>query len=560
MLPTDLMNIQRLLREGHAKLAMDHCLMLQKHGPQDPDVWHCLGLGHLQQGQWDQADHFLLQVLQAVGPSPNLLNEIGIVKLRQTAYDEAIDFFSRALDCDPTHSDALNNIAATFNTLERAGKARSYLERLTRVLPFSARVHTQVADNCLALNDVEQAIQYGRKAVRLAPQDSSARLSLGDALEAGGRFKQAKFQYLSVLMRDPGQIGALSSVLALRGTHVAEQHARQAQHLLERGALPEKDRVQLHLGLARYCDHSRAYDLAFDHLQAANNIRFKNHPFDSTLHSQAVDRLIRVFSKDFFESLPPPGVQSRKPLFIVGMPRSGTTLVEQILSSHSRIEAGGELSTIVSIAMQMRHAALAYPEAITALDQTALTHLARQYLDKLDDVSAPADRVTDKMPFNFMHLGLIQVLFPGATIVHCQRDAMDTCVSCLFTTFGESLQFSSNLDALGQYYLDYRRLMSHWRRVLPTPCLDLTYERLVGETHQVVQELLHFCGMDWEPACEQFYQTERGVRTPSRWQVRQPIYGHSVGRWRHYERCLQPLLHVLEPVVREDTVERHSHW
>jgi hypothetical protein len=154
------------------------------------------------------------------------------------------------------------------------------------------------------------------------------------------------------------------------------------------------------------------------------------------------------------------------------------------------------------------------------------------------------------MPFNFMHLGLIAALFPDAAIIHCRRGALDTCLSCYFTSFSENLLFASNQEALGYYYLDYRRMMDHWRLILPKPMLDVEYEQLVSNTEETVRALLKYCGLEWEPACLQFHRTARGIRTPSRWQVRQPIYSSSVGRWCRYDRHLQPLRDVLTPVLQ----------
>lgn len=551
---TELTQIHRLLQQGRAQEAVERCHALLKDHPENVEILHYLGLGYLHQQQWAQAEHYLLRTLRAATPSASLLNEIGIARLKQEAYEDAIDFFARALDLAPAHTDALNNMAAIFIILQQPAKARSYLERLMLVLPFSADVHVKAADNSLELNNVEQAIRRGRKAVKLAPHHLPARLSLAEALEAGGRFKQAKFQYLSVIARQPGHVVALSKLLALRGTQLDGQYHHQALQALNQPTLGDEERVQLHLGLARFYDQGHAYERAFEHLQIANGMKFRNHPFDSALHSQAINRLMAVFTKDFFQSLPSHGVKTQRPIFIVGMPRSGTTLVEQILASHSRVAAGGELPTIISIAVQLGTADRMYPERVRDLDGSALAQKAQQYLDKLRIISVHADRVTDKMPFNYMHLGLIQSLFPGATIIHCRRDPLDTCLSCFFTTFTDSLQFASDLPSLARYYVDYRRLMAHWRSVLPVPWLELQYERLVSDTEEVIKGLLGFCGIEWEPACVQFYETRRGVRTPSRWQVRQPMYGHSVGRWRPYERQLWPLREILlQQHITEDT-------
>jgi len=515
----------------------------------------CIGLGHLQQTQLIEAEHYLSLALRSTPDSPNLLNDLGIVKLQQQAYQAAVGFLQRALAIDPTHSDALNNIIAAFSGSRELGKAKIYLQRLMQVKPFSAQVYVKAANISLALNELEQAIRCGRKAVKLAPHQTAARLSLADSLEASGRFKQAKFQYLTLLAREPDQVIALSKMLSLRGTHIDEQHERQAQQLLKSNELKDSERARIHLGLAKYYDHRQKYDRAFEHLQAGNAVKFRKHSFDSNLFTQAVDLLISTFTLEYFPSVPILGIRSSRPVFIVGMPRSGTTLVEQVLASHSQIAAGGELSTITNFAAQMTRSGVAYPGRVRELDANAIEQMAQQYLDKLATISRGEALVTDKMPFNYMHLGLIVTLFPNARIIHCRRDALDTCLSCYFTTFSEYLQFASRLETLGRYYLDYRRLMAHWGRVLPVPMLEVEYERLVDNTEETIRGILSFCGVEWESGCMQFYRTERGIRTPSRWQVRQPIYGSSVGRWRNYEQHLGPLRGILSPALEEDPPE-----
>jgi tetratricopeptide (TPR) repeat protein len=474
------------------------------------------------------------------------------VKLKLAAHDDAVALFLRALALDAKHAHALGNVAAAFASVSQPGKAKPFLDRLLRVTPFSAQTHLKAANNSLKLGHVDQAIYSARKAVRISPSFSSARLSLGEALEAGGRFKQAKFQYLSVLRREPHHLGALSRLLTLPGS-VSGQYVNNAEANVAREDLVDRDRVQLLLGLARHYDRCGSYERAFGYVEQANKIRFANHPFDRVLHSEAVDRMIEVFTPGCFASIPRHETITRRPVFIVGMPRSGTTLVEQILASHSRISSGGELPAIVGIAMQIGQGKGSYPEGVRQLDGPALAGLAAEYLDKLRSISMDSDRVTDKMPFNYMHLGLIHALFPNAKIIHCRRDPLDTCLSCFMTTFSESLQFASDQTTLGQYYLDYRRLMAHWRSVLMEPWLDVQYERLVDDPEGVIRQVLQYCELDWESSCLRFHRTDRGVLTPSRWQVRQPIYRHSVGRWHHYERQLQPLVDVLNHGLRSES-------
>lgn len=544
-LTVQLQRVSQLLKGGDVRGAIASCRALLAAFPKDNDVLSLLGMGYLRQGNFSEAEQYLSLALQSAPHDPTLLNALGTVRMKQEAYDEAIRFFLRTLEIQPVNGDALSNLATVFTVQQQPSKATPYLDRLTEVQPYSAPAHKRASDNRLALSDVDQAIQFGRRAVRLAPEDAQGRLSLADALEAGGRFKQAKFQYLAVLEEHAGDASALSGLLSLKGTHVSERYLSSAEQLLKSNRLADGERVQLHLAVARHLDERGDYTPAFQHLERGNAIRFRNHHFDSAAYTRAVDRLMDTFSASTISSFPPHEVRSRKPLFIVGMPRSGTTLVEQILASHSEVAAGGELSTIINIAARVAQRGATYPEAMPGIDRGSLAQWAQHYLEKLALIHPHAARVTDKMPFNFMHLGLIVALFPAATIIHCRRDARDTCLSCYFTGFNEQLQFASDLKTLGRYWLDYRRLMQHWSTVLPVRILEVDYERLVTSTEQCVREMLEFADLAWDPACMHFHQTDRGIRTPSRWQVRQPIYRQSVGRWRNYERQLLPLLDVL---------------
>lgn len=545
--------ISKLLKDDDVRNAITQCQVLLREFPDNPDALGLLGLGYLRQDNLPGAEQALSRALRVAPADATLLNALGIVRMKQGLHVEAIRLFSGTLEKRPNDSDALSNLAATFTALQQPHRAAAYLERLTQVLPFSVHAYKRASDNRLSLGDVEQAIRYGRQAVRLAPGNAMGRLSLADALEAGGRFRQAKFQYLAVLENDADQSTALSGLLSLKNTSVAERHVTSAKRLLDGVGLHDPDRVQLQLAMAQYFDQRGLYATAFEHLNHGNAIRFRNHAFDSRAHSQAIDQLILACTGSTLAAIPTHEVRSNRPIFIVGMPRSGTTLVEQILASHPQVAAGGELPAIINIAGQIGRNSTKYPEAMQGIDRETLARMARQYLDTLDTISPDSARVTDKMPFNYMHLALIVALFPDATIIHCRRNALDNCLSCYFTSFNEQLQFASELRALGHYWLDYQRLVQHWNLVLPIRILEVQYELLVANTEECIREMLGFCNLAWDPACLHFYLSARGVRTPSRWQVRQPIYDRSVGRWRNYEQQLKPLVEVLSSALHDES-------
>jgi hypothetical protein len=226
------------------------------------------------------------------------------------------------------------------------------------------------------------------------------------------------------------------------------------------------------------------------------------------------------------------------------MPRSGTTLTEQIASSHSRVGGAGELRTLGDLMRRLAGRG-GYAEALAGLTRGQSRDLARNYLEALRQIGGPGERITDKMPHNFEDLGLIALLFPNARVVHCMRDPLDTCLSCFTHHFSENHGYNTDLSVLGQYYREYRRIMQHWREVLPLRMLDFSYEALIADQEGKSRELIAFLGLEWEDACLAFHANDRLVSTPSRWQVRQPIYTSSVKGWKKYEKHLGPLFEAL---------------
>lgn len=515
-----------------------------------------LGLLRFQQGQLDEAERLLQRSLTLEPANPNAWSNLGMVKMRGEALEPAVDCFSRALALAPEHPDALNNLAQAQRRLGRLEQARQTLERLLALRPDTASVRYALGDVRQKLGDVDGAIGDFQLALRLNPEDRRIRLGLGDAYESAGKFKQAKMQYLTVLNREPNSPLALAKLLQLREGEPDAEWVRRAQTLADDPATPEDGRIRLNVALGYYHDRQREYRDAFQRLRAGYDIQAEREPFDSAGYSRAIDSLIETLTTDFYAEAPTSGIDSSRPIFIVGMPRSGTTLTEQVLASHSQVAAGGELSMLLKVSYQIRELSaerLPYPPGLRSMSRVGLRQMARRYLEHLDKISDTAAHVTDKLPFNFMHLGVIALLFPNARIIHCRRQPLDNCLSCYFTSFADQIRFANRLDTLGRYYLDYERLMRHWQAVLPVEIFELRYEDMIDDTEARIRALLEHCGLPWEDACLKFYETRRGVRTPSRWQVRQPIYRGSVERWRNYEAELEPLRRILEPALERYT-------
>ena len=301
----------------------------------------------------------------------------------------------------------------------------------------------------------------------------------------------------------------------------------------------------MHFTLGNLLDAAGDYDRAFHHFREGNNLC--GHHFDPTSYTAAVNAIISTFSPDFVRQAPSAAVSAENLIFIIGMPRSGTTLVEQILASHSQVYGCGELPDIGMIGNsfpELLGIQQNYPQGVVSLTTESCTKLANHYLNRVIETSGNADFITDKMPQNFAFLGMIAMLFPGAKVIHCVRDPLDTSLSCYFQYFRysrTSVAFTTDLTSLGTYYRQYQRLMQHWKSTLDIEMMDVSYERLVGNQEDVTRQMLAFCGLPWDESCLEFYKSSRGITTASSNQVREPVYRRSLQRWKHYEQYLESL-------------------
>ncbi|HZU35315.1 MAG TPA: sulfotransferase, partial [Gemmataceae bacterium] len=304
----------------------------------------------------------------------------------------------------------------------------------------------------------------------------------------------------------------------------------------------------LHFGLAQVYDARKDYEPAGEHLLQANAIalaewRKRGQGYDPAAHAQFVARLQAAFSPMFFERVRGFGVDSERPIFIVGLPRSGTTLTEQILASHSQVFGAGELSlareNFLRLGSPEKTEERTFEELIR-LDGAKARSLADWHLERLRELNASAVRVADKMPDNYLYLGFLAVLFPRAKFVHCRRDLRDIAVSCWMTNF-RSIRWASDPEHIATRFQEYERLMAHWEQVLPVPVLEVHYEETVDDLESVARRLVQWCGLEWEPGCLAFHEGKRPVRTASVTQVRQPIYKRSVARWKNYDKTLSKL-------------------
>jgi hypothetical protein len=333
----------------------------------------------------------------------------------------------------------------------------------------------------------------------------------------------------------------------LRGKLPDEDLAAMRSLLAEPDQLEGK-RTVLHFGLAHVLDARGEYAESAEHLREANALtlsgwRKRGHAYDRASHTQFVTEMIATCTPEWFERVRGLGLDSERPVFIVGLPRSGTTLVEQVLASHSQVFGAGELR-FAREGFESLPAVMSSDDSamvcLGRLDREAMQIIGQKHLDLLQALNGSARRIVDKMPDNYMYLGLLAALFPKAKFIHCRRDLRDVAVSCWMTNFRQ-IRWASDPDDIAARFHEYQRLVEHWRAVLPVPLLEVHYEDTVADLEGVARRLVAWCGLEWEPACLAFHETKRPVRTASVTQVRQPVYTRSVARWKHYEPALGDL-------------------
>jgi tetratricopeptide (TPR) repeat protein len=399
----------------------------------------------------------------------------------------------------------------------------------------------------LARQDVDGAEQAFSESLRASPCNAMACSNLGVALGAQGRRDEAQAAYRQAIELDVDFGEAYRNLShSQRCESLDGELPRAIEAALQRD-MSEMSRMHLHFAMGKQSDDCGEYDKAFSHYAQANAIHFRRVPFDLAAFQRHVDRIRHTFDRDYCTSRPEPVNPSRQPVFVVGMPRSGTTLIEQVIGSH-RLGAGrSELRKIEQLVFRLETDGGMYPESVPELNDAQLQAMARSYLTELQQRCGDhRARIVDKMPFNFLHLGLITTLFPDASVVHCRRDPLDTCLSNFFQYFSAGADYSYDLATLGAYYRTYERLMTHWRDTLPRAPLEIHYEAFVEDAQAQTRKLLDYLDLPWDPACLSFYESSRSVLTLSAWQVRRPLYKTAVQRWRHYEGFLAPLREALE--------------
>jgi tetratricopeptide (TPR) repeat protein len=571
---------QALMHKERWEEAAECLLHVLRHRPGHADACNNLGYALQRLGRHAEAVTYHERALEIDPGKTEAAVSLGTALLGLGRRDEAERAFNAALRMRPDYAEAHYNLGLVFLARGDLPNAIGCFRQAIRHKPNYADAYNNLAGALTEYGDHRGAEECLRHALLFQPESVPIRLNHGNTLISLGRLDEALQTYLDARDQDPGNLDAIAGQadihekkreyekahellrphIEARTTHIGIlacfarlcrriERCDQAIDLIEaalRTDLADANRQQLHFHAGDLLDRAKDYEKAFKHYHRGNTS--KSVTFDPSQHEREIDRLIESYSAGFMAQAPRAGQVGDRPVFIVGMPRSGTSLVEQILASHPDVHGAGELAEIPNLVTELPRrlgSVRPYPECLVDLGQDHVDRWSAEYLQRLAALSAGSVRVTDKMPHNFMHLGLIELLFPGARVIHCRRDPIDTCLSCYFHDFGGYHPYAYNLSHLGDYYRHYRRLMEHWKSVLRLPLLEVQYETLIDDQERVSRELVAFCGLNWDPRCLEFHRASRFANTASYDQVQRPLYRDSVTRWKNYAPFIGPLVAAL---------------
>jgi tetratricopeptide (TPR) repeat protein len=511
--------------------------------PQSRNARDLLSQGNkcMAQGENSEAITFYRELLTLNPRHPEALNNLGATLSRLGRYSEAEEIFRRTIRMYPDFGDANSNLGILLRCSGRVAEAETWLRRAIKINPKHVDARTNLGWALAYFGRLSDAKAQYRKALKFAPRHAQTLFAMGFLATIEGRFDEAEAMFKRALEADPKMPSAWAAMAGLRKMTSSDAAWLQSAEEIAAGGISVMDEADVRFAIAKYCDDVGDFKGAFQSYERANELhKMAAASYDRDARAQLVDDLMRVYTRETLSHVGPLASDSMKPIFVVGMPRSGTSLMEQIIASHPDAKGAGE-PAFWSRAAHDHETVLRR----TLLDESTRKRLAEDCLRDLQARSGDALRIVDKTPVNSDYLGMIHSVFPNARIIYMQRDPIDSCLSCYFQKFDVRLNFTMDLSDLAHYFRQHQRLMAHWRAVLPPgSILDVPYAELVTDQEGWTRKVLAFLGLEWDQRCLDFHKTERPIVTASAWQVRQKIYKGSVARWRHYEKFIGPLLEL----------------
>ncbi len=526
----------------------DACRVYQralKLAPRDPDILNNLGNAYSDVDDHAKAIECFSQVI-AVSPTHIMaLYNLGSVYCETAEFTLAMECLEKVISIAPNHFEAINNLGLCYLDMEDLDKAEKEFNKAIAIAPDYAEAHYNLGNLYRLTQRMELAVDCFTRTLTIIPDHISAVHNLGITFKNLGQFTEAEAQFRQAILLDPNFSDAYRHLTMVKKFSDTDDDIQSLIAAYANPDLNEEQKMQLSFGLGKAFEDMQHYEKAFEYYTTANTLKSKRGSF-SIQHARTQFKNIKdLFTRDLIKQFIDCGNPDKTPIFILGMPRSGTTLVEQILASHPNVYGAGELDYLrQSVRSHFGKVEdITSPTNFPSVLTGKLGNAAEDYIGKIREMNDTAEFITDKMPDNFRFIGLLKLMLPHSKIIHCVRDPRDTCLSNFKCNFiNSAIGFSDDLRDLGQYYNLYTDLMAHWHSVMPGAIYDIQYEAVVADLENQSRALLDHCGLGWNNACLEFYKTKRPVQTASDFQVRTPIYSGSVGSWKNYEIQLGPLL------------------
>ena len=501
------------------------------------------GIRHVKAGRLKLAEETYKKVIKKDKDNIDALRLLGLLAFKTKDYDISERLFMRVLEIDPTFSLAWDNLAKLFRVQNKLSKSIPAFENLIKLDPYNFEALVSLGTIYIKLSKYHQGINLYEKSLTIKPENPRVYLSLGHALKTIGQREKSEIAYHNAIKFYPFSGEAYWSLANLKTYKFSKKEISNMKLAINKNIHPN-EQIQMHFALAKALESNNQFEDSFNHYKEGNWLQRKQIKYNSEEYKLSIDDLITFFksNKDIFKSRA--NIKNDDPIFILGLPRSGSTLIEQILSSHSLIDGTQELPNIMAISRDIKliDPNNGYPNNLMDIDTSSFNDFGQKYIDETRWARSSKPFFIDKMPNNFVHIGLIKLILPNAKIIDARRNPMDACFSCFKQYFAKGQHFTYDLDDIARYYKDYLRLMDFWNELFPREIFTINYEDVINNPNKKIRELLNFCNVEFENSCLDFHKSKRPVKTASSEQVRQPMYKTGLDYWKNYRNNLDILI------------------
>jgi len=506
------------------------------------------GVRHLHASRYRKAEDAFKKVLIEDENNIDALRFMGILAFKSGNHDIAEAMLTKALKLDPTYSLVWANLAQVFSVTGQLDKAKKSFKNILNMEPKNGLIWAEYGTVLTKLANYQEGKDAYLKALEFKPNSPRVHLSLGHVYKTMGEIDNSINSYKNTIFQNNLSGEAYWSLANLKTYSFSENEIRDMEETLN-GDMTDIERSQMHFALGKAYEVMKDYDKSFKNYFKGNKVKKGLIKYSSDDTTQNTKKILEFFNQENIKNLSKSSTNDQDPIFVLGMPRSGSTLVDQIISSHSKVDGTQELPNIIKIAAELNADEQSnYPEVLKELDDVQLSDLGKNYILETAWARDRAPFFIDKMPNNFIHIGLIKTILPNAKIIDTRRDPMDTCFSCFKQFFARGQLFTYSLEDLGNYYSDYIRAMNHWHNIYGKDILTVHYDNVINKTEETIRELIDYCNLPFEQECLEFYKSSRPVKTPSAEQVRQPIYKSGLNYWKNYENYLSPLKKIIDEI------------